>query len=250
MNAHRMGRRAFARHLAAAGLAIAAMPVLARKAAADEQAIYYTWSDYNTPEFFPAYIEKYGASPDTPIFGDNEEALQKLRSGFVADVTHPCSTMTTRWREAGLLAPIDTGRLENWADVIPTLQTLPSTHVDGAQWFVPFDWGQTSITYRTDIVDWQGQEESWSLLWDERYKGRLGTMAAAEDAWWCAAIYAGIDVTQPIQVEDIAKVRPLLEKQRPLLRFYSADSTQVEQSLASGEVIAAMTWNQSPLTLT
>lgn len=250
LTARRMGRRAFARHLAAAGLAIAALPVLGRKAAAEEQAIYYTWSDYDTPEFFPAYIEKFGSPPDTPIFGDNEEALQKLRSGFAADVTHPCSTMTTRWREAGLLAPIDTARLEHWPDVIPTLQNLASTHVDGEQWFIPFDWGQTSITYRTDLVDWQGQEESWSLLWDERYKGRLGTMAAAEDAWWCAAIYAGIDVTQPIKMDDIAKVRPLLEKQRPLLRFYSADSTQVEQSLAAGEVVAAMTWNQSPLGLT
>ena len=245
----RMNRRAFARRLAAAGLAVATVPLFGRRAAAEEQAIYYTWSDYNTPELFPAYIEKNGAPPDTPVFGDNEEALQKLRGGFTADVTHPCSTMTTRWRKADLLAPIDTSRLGNWNDVFPPLQNLPSTNADGHQWFIPFDWGQTSFTYRTDLVDLQGQEESWGLLWDERYKGKLGMMAAAEDAWWCAAIYAGIDVTQAISEDDIAKVRPLLEKQRPLLRFYSTDSTEVEQALASGEVVAAMTWNQSPLGL-
>src|SRR5262249_55751704 len=73
---------------------------------------------------------------------------------------------------------------------------------------------------------------------------------AAEDAWWCAAIFAGVDVINPVTQADLDKVRPLLEKQRPLLRFYSSDSTQVEQALASGEVVAAMTWNQSPLGLT
>jgi spermidine/putrescine transport system substrate-binding protein len=241
-------RRAFLRQLAAAGLAVAAMP-LGRARADEEQAIYYTWSDYNLPEFFPAYLEKNGAPPDTPLFGDNEEALQKLKGGFTADVTHPCSTMTARWRAAELLQPIDTARLANWNDVFPPLQTLATTQAEGHQWFVPFDWGQTSITYRTDLVDLAGQEESWALLWDERYKGKLGMMAAAEDAWWCAAIYAGIDVTTAISEADIAKVRPLLEQQRPLLRFYSTDSTQVEQALASGEVVAAMTWNQSPLGL-
>jgi spermidine/putrescine transport system substrate-binding protein len=246
----KMDRRVFGKVLAAAGLAMVTIPLLPRRAAAADEVIYYTWSDYNTSDLFPAYVEKHGAPPETPVFGDNEEALQKLRGGFIADVTHPCSTMTRRWREAGMLAPIDTAKLSNWGDLFEPLKTLPTTVADSQQWFIPFDWGQTSITYRTDLVDLQGQDESWGLLWDERYKGKLGTMAAAEDAWWCAAIYAGVDVLKEVTQADIDKVRPLLEKQRPLLRFYSSDSTQVEQALASGEVVAAMTWNQSPLGLT
>jgi spermidine/putrescine transport system substrate-binding protein len=248
--ARRMDRRVFGKALAAAGLGLVTIPLVSRRAAAEDQAIYYTWSNYTTPELFPSYVEKYGAPPETPVFGDNEEALQKIRSGFVADVTHPCSSMTRRWREAGILAPIDTSKLSHWGDLFEPLQSLPTTVEDGKHWFVPFDWGQTSITYRTDLVDLQGQEESWGLLWDERYKGKLGTMAAAEDAWWCAAIYAGVDVTQPITMADVEKVHPLLVKQRPLLRFYSTDTTQVEQALAAGEVVAAMTWNESPLSLT
>ena len=48
---------------------------------------------------------------------------------------------------------------------------------------------------------------------------------------------------------DLA-LRALLEEQRPLLRFYSNDTTTVEQALATGELVAAMTWNSSPLELT
>ena len=46
------------------------------------------------------------------------------------------------------------------------------------------------------MVDWQGEEESWSLLWDERYKGKLGQLGSAGDAWWCAAIYANVDFNE------------------------------------------------------
>jgi len=244
-----MSRRAFARRLAEAGLALAFMPALGRGARAEEQAIYFTWTDYNDPKLFPAYMEKNGAPPDMPIFGDVEEALQKIRAGFVVDVVHPCSGDPRRWRLADLLAPIDTGKLSNWPDVFDALKTVNGVNADGKQWFVPFDWGQTSITYRPDLVDLNGREESWGLLWDERYKGKLASMAAAEDAWYCAAIYAGLDVTKELTMADVAKVGPLLEKQRPLLHFYSTDTTSVEQALASGEVVAAMTWNQSPLTL-
>lgn len=242
-------RRAFGRRLAEAGVALAVMPMIDRAARADEQAIYFTWSDYNDAAIFPAYVEKNGVPPDTPIFADAEEALQKVRGGFVVDVAHPCSADTRRWRRAELLAPIDTGRLTNWPDVFAALRSVNGVNDDGQQWFIPFDWGQTSITYRPDLVDLKGEEESWGMLWDERYKGRLASMAAAEDAWYCAAIYAGVDITKELTLADVAKVEPLLQQQRPLLHFYSSDTTSVEQALASGEIVAAMTWNQSPLTL-
>ena len=38
----------------------------------------------------------------------------------------------------------------------------------------PVDWGDTSIVYNPDKVDWvKPGEESFSLLWDERMKGKL-----------------------------------------------------------------------------
>ena len=42
----------------------------------------------------------------------------------------------------------------------------------------------------------------------------------------------------------------ILRQQRDLLRFRQSDMTTVEQALASGELVAAMTWNSSPLELT
>ncbi len=243
----RLSRRELLRTAAAAGVGVAMLPVFARPASAGEAA-YFTWSGYDVPELFPDYVAIHGALPETPIFGDAEEAFQKLRAGYVVDLAHPCSADPPRWRDAGLIQPIDTSRLSNWGDVFPVLKTLKGTRMDGKQWFTPWDWGQTSITYRTDLVDLQGEEESWSLLWDERYAGRLSVLDAAEDAWWCTAIYAGID-TDNVTDDGLAKVKDLLKKQRPLLRFYSSDNTSISQALASGELVAAMTWNDTAVAL-
>jgi len=244
LSAGALNRREFNRVLASVGLTAVAMPLGSKIARAEEQAIYFTWSGYEVPEVLQAYIEKHGEGPETPLFADNEETFTKMRAGFQVDVAHPCSFHISRWRDAGIIQAIDTSRLSNWGDVFPELQSLKNTQFDGEQWFVPFDWGQTSITYRTDLVDWQG-EDSWALLWDKRYEGRLAMLDAAEDAWWCAAIFAGVDV-ENLSDADIAKVRALLSEQRPLLRLYSSDMTTVEQALASGELVAAMTWNSSP----
>ena len=86
------------------------------------------------------------------------------------------------------------------------------------------------------------------MLWDDRYAGRLSIIDAAEDSWWCAAIYAGVDFTN-VTDSDIEKVKGMLRKQADLLRFRQSDSTTLVQALASGEVVAAMTWSDVPTAL-
>src|SRR3546814_9018881 len=44
-------------------------------------------------------------------------------------------------------------------------------------------------------------------------------------------------------------VKALLQKQKPLLRFYWADNTILTQGLASGEIVAASSWNDAVLEL-
>lgn len=247
--AGRMSRRQALRALGAAGLTLATVPLIPRVARADEQAIYFTWGGYDIPELFTPYKRKWGADPQFATYADSEEGLQKMRAGYVVDVVHPCNQGIPRWRKAGLFQPIDTSRLTNWPDVYPRLKQLDGAQdPDGTQWFSPMEWGNTSITYRTDLVDVPEGGESWSILWDERYKGKIGMIADAGDSWWCAAIYAGVDFHN-VTDEDVKKVNALLKKQRPLVRLYSSDMTTLQQALASGELVAALTWNDAAVAL-
>ncbi|MEM8728954.1 MAG: extracellular solute-binding protein [Pseudomonadota bacterium] len=245
-----LSRRAFTRSLLAAGVGLMTAPLLPRKAmAADDQPTMFTWGGYDIEELYQPYMAKYGTTPNFSIFGGTEEALTKMRGGFVVDAAHPCNAGLKRWIDSGLFQPIDTSRLSNWPDVMPELVSLEGNSAPGGQpWLVPFDWGGTSVTYRTDIFEVEG-EESWDMLWDERYAGRLGSLASGGDAWWCAAIKAGIPFTDIDTDMAFEKIAAELRAQRPLIRVYTDDTTTLEQALASGEMAAAMTWNASAVLL-
>lgn len=242
-----MSRRQLNRLLAGTGLSLAVMPVIPRKASAADQAIYFTWSGYDDPAFFPGYVTKRGSMPETPIFADEEEAFLKLRGGTVVDVSHPCNNSIPRWREAGLLQPIDTSRLSNWPDVFDDLKTFEGTQDGDKQYFVPVDWGNTSIIYRTDLVDIA--EESWTLMWDERYAGKLSVANSAEETIPIAAVLIGAADPFNPTAEEMVKIKELLVKQKPLIRFYWDTNTTIEQGLASGELVATTGWNSSAVTL-
>jgi len=215
-------------------------------AQAGDKLTYYTWSGYELPDFNPAYIQAHPDGIDAPLFGDDDEALTKVQAGFSPDVIHPCYDKVLRWKDAGLIQPIDTKRLKNWNKIFPVLRSLPGL-VEGDQaWMVPWDWGNTSITYRTDLIP--DAEKSWHLLWDPKYAGKIAVLDAVHDTPVVAAVLAGVD---PFNMSDadIEKVRGVLKEQRPLVKAYTTDLTSVEQQLASGELVAAMTWNASAVSL-
>lgn len=246
----KLTRRAFNRSLLAAGVAMGTVPLAPRRAWANAaQATFFTWGGYDIPELFQPYQAQHGTLPSFATFGGSEEALTKMRGGYVVDVSHPCNQSLPRWVQTELFQPIDPSRLSNWPDIMPELVELEGNDAGGgAVWLAPFDWGQTSVTYRTDLFEVQG-DESWDMLWDPRYAGRLGSLASGGDAWWCGAIKAGVDFAEIATEDAFERIAAVMREQRPLIRLYTDDTTTLEQALASGEMVAAMTWNSSAVQL-
>jgi spermidine/putrescine transport system substrate-binding protein len=238
-----LSRRTLGQLLATLGLAAVAVPVGGRWVRAEDQAIYFTWKVYGDPGFFPDYVAKHGANPEMATLAGDERDVQKLQKGFVVDVAHPCNSSLGRWYQADILQPIDTTRLSHWPDLFESLTTLKDAQQNGQQYFVPIDWGTTSVIYRADLV--KPEEQSWNLLWDERYKGKLSVSRSAEETCAIAAILAGAKDPFNMTDDEIAVVKELLIKQKPLLRYYWDRSSTVEEGLAAGQLVAATGWNSS-----
>ena len=189
-----------------------------------------------------AYAERHGAKPEFAFFPNEDAAFARVRAGFAPDVSQICSYEISRWRDADLLRPIDESRLGNLPELFDSLKRTPGAVVDGERWWAPLDWGNTSVAYRTDLVDLE--EESWGLLWDERYRDRLAMWDSVVDGMAVAPIYMGIDPYR-MTPEQVAQVRALLIEQRPLPRFYSSDMARIERALAAGDLVAAVTVTES-----
>jgi spermidine/putrescine-binding protein len=239
-------RRQFAQILAAAGLTLTVVPLVTRQASAATDLTVFEWSGYDLPEFHQEYIDKYGASPDFTFFGELEEALQKLRTGFSADVTHPCTSSIGRWYDAGAIAPVDVSRLTYWGDIFPSMRDIKAPNRDGNVLGVPFDWGNSSILYRTDLVE--PMEPSYNLYLDERYAGRMAFFDSADGFAQVTGLIQGVNPFT-MDEEQLGEAADIMRRIQQNLRFYWTDPTEIEQALASGEVVLAYSWNGSAANL-
>ncbi|HNB25360.1 MAG TPA: extracellular solute-binding protein [Alphaproteobacteria bacterium] len=219
---------------------------LAAMALGQEQLNYFTWSGYEVPDLQKEFDAAHPGALQTTLFGDDDEAFTKVKAGFKPDIAHPCYDKLEHWKEAGLIEPMEKAKIKNWDKVFPVFRDLPGVEDGDKLWMVPWDWGNVSITYRTDLIP--DAEQSWKLLWDPKYKGQVATIDSIHDTPLVAAVLAGVD---PFNMDDaaIAKVKEELVKQRDVVKMYTTDMTSVEQALASGELVAAMTWNASAVTL-
>lgn len=248
----RITRREVMRTMASVGLATMLVPTGRRGALADDsQPTCFTWAGYEVPEMHGEYIKKYGVSPNFSLWGDEEEAESKMRAGFHPDMVMPCSYKVTKWNDLGFLKPIDISRLEHWPEIIPTLYNVPDTVFGDKRMWVPCWWGLTSVTFRTDIAPeyMPADKHTWGILWDEKYSGRLSMIDSLIDGVMVAAIYSGAKDPFNMTAEETAKCKELMIQQRPLLRFYTNDNTGWQQALASGELVAADSWNDTILFL-
>ncbi len=254
-------RRQAAAVMASAGVGMATVTLRPGRALAqeglpvDDQLLAFEWSGYELPQFFGSYTDKYGTQPSYTFFGEEEEALQKIRAGFTPDISHPCTYSTRRWRDAGILKPIDTARLSNWGDVFTSLKTLPGSQDESGQdWFVPADWGNSSVLFRPDLapeyVDADGEKnESWMILFDEKYAGRLGIFDSVDGVMAVVGSVIGAENVFDMTDEELDRAIEMMRKQREVLRFYWTDASMVEQGLASGELVASYAWNSAVRTL-
>lgn len=245
----RLDRRQFGQLLAGLGVVVTATAYGRGTAAADEeQPTFFTWATMDVPDFFPTYVAKHGVPPKFAVFGDQDEAILKVRGGFKPDVVYPQSYTIRRWHEAGLVEPVDTSKLSNWNDIFPSLRGLDGVRIDGETMWVPTDWGLSSVLVRTDLAPDYADADTWDILWDRKYSGRLAALDSMADAVGAAALHVGVNAYN-MSDADVAKVRAALVEQRPLLRFYSNDPTTLQQALTSGEIVAANTWNDSYISM-
>ena len=91
-----------------------------------------------------------------------------MEGGSEADVFHFYTGWQQFYVDAGLVQEIDTSLLTNWDKVPEEYKVLGQ--VDGKQYFVPWDWGFTSILYNTDEVP---EVTSWDVLFNEEYAGHI-----------------------------------------------------------------------------
>ena len=246
----KLTRREFTAAMAVFGVTATAMPAMLRPARAAESITWMGWAGLDTPELAPEFFAKHGASAmQATYFGDEYEGIAKLKAGFRADLCTPCIDVMPNWITANLL-PIDESKLSHYPEIIDSLAHFEASRFDGDLYFVPVYWGTSSFMYRTDLTDITPEEESWALLYDERFAGKIAIWDSTDAVIPTASLVLGYkdDPFRP-SGERLKKVQELLAKQAKLLRFYWAGATDNLQAFASGETVITYAWQGTAMNL-
>jgi spermidine/putrescine transport system substrate-binding protein len=210
--------------------------------AGDPELLGLEWAGYDVAGITAAYKEKNGDDPSYAFFGSDDEAFQKVASGFKADYVHPCSQMVEKYREAGLIEPWDVSKIPHFADIDPKFLHSKIFSDDQGVWYIPTEWGVTAVAYNTEEVPAE-DVATLQVFKDPKYAGRISIPNSSDDVWALAYLATGVTDWTEISDEQFAAAAAWLREVHPNVRSYWNDSAEMSQIMASGEVLIAWSWN-------
>jgi len=221
---------------------VTALALTAPAMAADPQLTIFDWAGFEVDGLFEEYVAKHGTTPTFALFGDDDEAFQKVASGFKVDAVHPCSQMVSKYRDAGLIEPWDTSRLPSLADLDPAFLDSPVFKDDKGLWFLPSYWGATAVAYNTKEVP-ADDVSTLQIFVNPKYQGRTSMPDSSDDVWALAYLATGVTDWTDISEEQFQAAAAWLREAHQNVYAYWADPSEQTQQMASGAVLVSWSWN-------
>jgi spermidine/putrescine transport system substrate-binding protein len=198
----------------------------------------FEWAGYEIKPLWRPYARRFpDEKPKFSFLTSDDQALSKIRAGFRADVIHPCVGYVQDWVRLGAIQPFDPELISSYNDLNPSM--LKAGQVDGKQYFIPADWGFSAPLYRADKVE--PQEESWSLLYDERYTGKISWWDSMENLTIVGYV-RGFENPWDMTDDELEEAKSFLISKKKVVRTLWATSTDLYNDFGSGNVWIAYAW--------
>jgi len=100
------------------------------------------------------------------------------------------------------------------------------------------------LIYNTDVV--QGKPDSWSVMWDEEYKGKVIILDEPQNSVVIMALYlGGFNDLWNFSDSDFERLKEGFKSLAPQLRTISAGATDEVDLLANREVVVGIGWAET-----
>ena len=163
----------------------------------------YNWADYIDEsvldEFEQWYEEQTGEKVEIiyQLFDINEVMLAKLEKGHEDfDVVCPSEYIIDRMLANDMLLPIsrDFGHTPDYISLVSPFFVEQLAKFDQAgkranDYAVGYMWGTTGLLYNPEFVT-DEEADSWGIIWDERFNGKILMKDAYRDIYGCMLMYA------------------------------------------------------------
>ncbi len=185
----------------------------------------FNWGEYisdgseDTVNVNSEFEKLTGIKINYTTYDSNESMYGKIKGGGVAfDILIPSDYMIERMISEDLLLQFNTAEIENYKYIDDKYKNL---YFDKNNCYsVPYNVGMVGVIYNKEMV--KGTPDSWSLLWDSKYKNNILNFNNPRDAFATAQFYLGLDINSTNQA-DWQKAATKLKEQRSLIQSYAMD---------------------------
>ncbi len=185
----------------------------------------YNWGEYIDTETLKLFEEETGIEVVYDEFQTNEEMYPKVEFGASEyDVICPSDYMIQKMLEKDLLQPLNFDNMPNAKSNIGAQYYEQAKQFDPTnQYCVPYCWGTVGILYNKTMVT--EPVDSWSILWDEKYKDNILMQDSVRDAFMVALKLKGYSANTT-NVQELDEAKEALIQQYPLTQAYVVDQVR------------------------
>ncbi|MGZ6811083.1 MAG: ABC transporter substrate-binding protein [Blastococcus sp.] len=188
-----------------------------------------------------------GCKVNSKIGNTSDEMVQLMKTGQYDGVS-ASGDATLRLIYGGLVAPVNTKLVPNYATIQPFLKDRAWNSANGQMYGIPHGWGANLLLYRTDTVT--PAPTSWSAVFSANspYKGRLtaydSPIYIADAALYLMRTQPALGIKNPYALDSkqLDAAVALLKQQRKQIGEYWSDYTKAVQAIESGNTVVGTTW--------
>ena len=147
-----------------------------------------------------------------------------------------------KWRETGIIEPIDTSRLENWDQVIPNFPVWKASMLTANSGLFRST-GVQPPSPRTDLVT-ANEAATLQSFADPKFASRVSLVDNVDDAYALGFLATGITDRNKATMDDLDKASAFLRKVHQNVRTYWQDGAEVHSLMTSGEIALSWSWNE------
>jgi spermidine/putrescine-binding protein len=239
----RITRRDVFKVMSAAGVASFGLQMLDDSVLAKEELKMIIWEGYADDKYRIPFEEANDATVSYTEAGTGDEMFAQMKDsdGKNYDMVSASSDLPKRLHDADLLAEIDTSKLTNYNDLWDQFKSPNYITFDSKLYGVNFAWGPTLILSNPDEVT--TAPTSWNALFDEQHKGKISTWNyPLQIAQYALLLDPVPDDVYVLSDDQLAQIKDLLVKQRPLVRKYWDTGLELQQLFLNNEVVIADGW--------
>ena len=197
----------------------------------------YNWGEYisdgsdGSMDVVKEFERLTGANVNYTNFESNENMYSKLAGGGVSyDVIVPSDYMIERLIDEDMLLELDFNNIPNFEKYIrDDFRHLFYDPED--KYSVGFNISYTALIYNKKLV--KEKPDSWKVLWDEQYKGKVLMFNNSRDAFAIAQEVLGYDVNSTSEQEWVEAAEMLAKQKDAVEPVYVMD--EVFNLMESGE---------------